>query len=181
MLFSPSYTYGRSIDILARESLCKNSTAYGHSTGKGIDHYLSVHKRPSSINMRSHRSIDIPLTDGMVFSDEPGFYVNGKFGIRLEIDMVVKNYTSPNEYGNSEERFLRFEILSRVPFKRNLIDWEMLTEAQKNWHNWYHTEVKNKHESTNQLNQDGLRYLREKTQRTVEISFLNIRFRFCFQ
>ncbi|CAF5219165.1 unnamed protein product [Rotaria magnacalcarata] len=111
-----------------------------------------------------YSSSDIPLTDGMVFSDEPGFYLPGNFGIRLETDIVVKNYTLPNNYVNSATQFLHFEILTMVPFERNLIICKMLTEAQKDWLNWYHREVKSKLESTKRLNQDELRYLAEKTQ-----------------
>ena len=136
---------------------------YNHGTGHGIGHYLSVHEGPSFISM-GYSTRDIPLTDGMVFSDEPGFYLPEKFGIRLETDIIVKNYTLPNNYVNSATQFLHFEILSLVPFEPNLIICEMLTQAQKDWLNWYHTEVKNKLESTNRLNQNELRYLGEKTQ-----------------
>ncbi|CAF4518672.1 unnamed protein product [Rotaria sp. Silwood2] len=159
----PFGTYGRNIDILTRQNLYKNFMDYNHGTGHGIGHYLSVHEGPSSISM-GYSPYDIPLTDGMVFSDEPGFYLPGQFGIRLETDIIVKNYTLPNNYGDSTIQFLHFEMLSLVPFERNLILCEILTEAQKTWLNSYHTEVKNKLESTNQLNADELRYLRDKTQ-----------------
>ncbi|CAF5063915.1 unnamed protein product [Rotaria sp. Silwood1] len=159
----PFGTYGRSIDILTRQYLFKNSMNYNHGTGHGIGHYLSVHEGPSFISM-GYSSSDIPLTDGMVFSDEPGFYLPGQFGIRLETDIIVKNYTLPNNYSNSTTQFLHFEMLTLVPFEPNLIICKMLTETQKNWLNWYHTEVKNKLENTKRLNEDELRYLREKTQ-----------------
>jgi Xaa-Pro aminopeptidase len=100
----------------------------------------------------------------MVFSDEPGFYLPQQFGIRLETDIIVKNYTLPINYGESTTQFLRFEMLTLVPFERNLIICGMLTKAQKDWLNSYHTEVRNKLESTNRLNSNELNYLREKTQ-----------------
>jgi Xaa-Pro aminopeptidase len=159
----PYGTYGRSIDILARQPLFKNFMNYNHGTGHGIGHYLSVHEGPSFISM-GYSSSDIPLTDGMVFSDEPGFYLPQKFGIRLETDIIVKNYTLPINYVNSSTQFLRFEMLTYVPFERNLIICEMLTTAQKDWLNWYHTQVKDKLESTRRLNEGELRYLRDKTQ-----------------
>jgi Xaa-Pro aminopeptidase len=159
----PSGTYGRSLDILARQSLYKNYMDYNHGTGHGIGHFLSVHEGPSFISM-GYSSSDIPLTDGMVFSDEPGFYLPGQFGIRLETDIIVKNYTLPNNYVGSTTQFLRFEMLTLVPFERNLIICEMLTEAQKVWLNAYHTEVKNKLANTGRLSQDELRYLNDKTQ-----------------
>jgi Xaa-Pro aminopeptidase len=136
---------------------------YNHGTGHGIGHYLSIHEGPSFISM-GYSSSDIPLTDGMVFSDEPGFYLPGQFGIRLETDIIVKNYTLPNNYVDSTTQFLRFEMLTMVPFERNLIICEMLTKAQKDWLNWYHTDVKNKLERTGRLNAIELNYLRDKTQ-----------------
>jgi Xaa-Pro aminopeptidase len=159
----PFGTYGRSIDILARQPLFKNSMNYNHGTGHGIGHYLSIHEGPSFISM-GYSASDIPLTDGMVFSDEPGFYLPQKFGIRLETDIIVKNYTLPMNYVNSNTQFLRFEMLTFVPFERNLIICDMLTVAQKDWLNWYHGEVKKKLEGTGRLNQNELRYLRDKTQ-----------------
>jgi Xaa-Pro aminopeptidase len=159
----PYGTYGRSIDILARQPLFKNFMNYNHGTGHGIGHYLSIHEGPSFISM-GYSSSDIPLTDGMVFSDEPGFYLPQHFGIRLETDIIVKNYTLPINYVNSSTQFLRFEPLTFVPFERELIICEMLTTAQKEWLSWYHAEVKNKLESTGRLNVDELNYLREKTQ-----------------
>jgi Xaa-Pro aminopeptidase len=159
----PYGTYGRSIDILARGPLFKNFMNYNHGTGHGIGHYLSVHEGPSSISM-GYNPNDIPLTDGMVFSDEPGFYLPQNFGIRLETDVIVKNYTLPTNYVNSSTQFLRFEILTLVPFERDLIICEMLTTAQKDWLNAYHTQVKNTLEDTGRLNEDELRYLTDKTQ-----------------
>ncbi|CAF1039374.1 unnamed protein product, partial [Didymodactylos carnosus] len=85
----PTGTYGRNIDILARRSLYKNFMDYGHGTGHGIGHFLSVHEGPAGISM-GYSARDVPLTDGMVFSDEPGFYLPEKFGIRLETDVIVK-------------------------------------------------------------------------------------------
>ncbi|UJR08693.1 hypothetical protein I4U23_012951 [Adineta vaga] len=159
----PYGVYGRSLDILARQSLYKNFMDYNHGTGHGIGHYLSVHEGPSFISM-GYSSSDIPLIDGLVFSDEPGFYLPGQFGIRLETDIMVKNYTLKNNYGGSTAQFLHFEMLTWVPFERNLIICEMLTQAQKDWVNWYHSEVRKKLENTGRLNDNELVYLREKTQ-----------------
>lgn len=162
----PYGTYGRSLDILARGPLFKNFMNYNHGTGHGIGHYLSVHEGPSFISM-GYSSSDIPLTDGMVFSDEPGFYLPRQFGIRLETDIIVKNYTLPINYVNSTTQFLRFEMLTFVPFERDLIVCEMLTTAQKDWLNQYHTQTRNKLESTNRLNSSELNYLRKKTQEII--------------
>ena len=133
----PYGTYSRSLDILARLPLFKYSMNYNHGTGHGIGHYLSVHEGPSSISM-GYNPDDIPLTDGMVFSDEPGFYLPHQFGIRLETDIIVKNYTLPNNYGGTTTQFLRFEMLTFVPFEKNLIICQMLRSDQKIWLNEYH-------------------------------------------
>lgn len=162
----PYGTYGRSIDILAQRPLYKNFMDYYHGTGHGIGHYQSIHEGSSVISMGFYSSNDIPLTDGVIFSDESGFYLPQNFGSRLETDIVVKNYTLPVNYVNSATQFLRFEILTSVPFERNLINCLILMVVQKNWLNAYHQEVRNKLESTGRLNADELNYLRDKT-RTI--------------
>lgn len=139
----PYGTYGRNIDILARAPLFKNYMNYNHGTGHGIGHYLSVHEGPSFISM-GYSSSDIPLADGMVFSDEPGFYLPQQFGIRLETGIIVKNYTVPVNYVNSSVQFLHFDLLTYVPFERDLIVCEMLTIEQKEWLNWYHQQTQDK-------------------------------------
>ena len=159
----PVGTYGRQLDILARQSLYKNFMDYAHSTGHGIGYFLSIHEGPSFIGM-GYSSLDIPLTDGMIFSDEPGFYLPNSFGIRLETDIIVKNYTLSNNYFNSTTQFLHFEPLTFVPFDRNLIICEMLTKTQLNWLNWYHAEVRSTLEATGRLNSNELNYLVETTQ-----------------
>jgi Xaa-Pro aminopeptidase len=158
----PAGTYGRNIDILARQSLFKSFMNYNHGTGHGIGHFLSVHEGPSSISM-GYSPSDMPLKDGMVFSDEPGFYLPQKFGIRLETDIIVKNYTIPINYTNSTTQFLHFDVLTLLPFERNLIVCSMLTEDQKRWLNWYHGKVRMVLENVQRLQQNELNYLREKT------------------
>lgn len=159
----PAGTYGRNIDILARQSLYKNFMDYNHGTGHGIGHFLSVHEGPSSISM-GYRSSDIPLQDGMVFSDEPGFYLPSNFGIRLETDVIVKNYTLPVNYANTNTQFLHFEVLTLVPFERDLIICDMLSEDQKRWLNWYHDKVRTTLTGTARLNADEMQYLQKKTE-----------------
>ena len=135
---------------------------YNHGTGHGIGHFLAVHEGPSSISM-GYSASDLPLTDGMVFSDEPGFYLPQNFGIRLETDIIVKNYTLPVNYVNSNTQFIHFEVLTLVPFERELIVCEMLSEDQKRWLNWYHDLVRTTLTNTNRLNADERRYLENKT------------------
>ncbi|UJR34652.1 hypothetical protein I4U23_027429 [Adineta vaga] len=159
----PVGTYGRQLDILARQSLYKNFMDYAHSTGHGIGHFLSIHEGPSFIGM-GYSSLDIPLAHGMVFSDEPGFYLPDSFGIRLETHIMVQNYTLEDNYFNSMTQFLHFEPLTFVPFDRNLIVCEMLTKTQLDWLNWYHAKVRNTLESAQRLNADELNYLIKTTE-----------------
>ena len=158
----PEGTYGRHIDILARGALYKNFMDYNHGTGHGIGHYLSVHEGPSSISM-GYSSSALPLTEGMLFSDEPGYYKPHDFGIRLETDIMVESYTLPVNYVNTTTKFLHFEIVTWVPFERNLIECSMLSEDQKTWLNAYHSTVRTKLEATNRLNSVELNYLRDQT------------------
>lgn len=158
----PVGTYSRQIDILARKSLYKQYKDYNHGTGHGIGHYLSVHEGPASISM-GYSANSPPLTPGMVFSDEPGYYLPGKFGIRLETDIIVQNYKLPVNYVNTTTEFLHFDVVSWVPFERDLIICSMLTENQKHWLNTYHQDVRTKLEQTGHLNNAELDYLRRKT------------------
>ncbi|CAF1572520.1 unnamed protein product, partial [Didymodactylos carnosus] len=157
----PTGTYGRNIDILARRSLYKNFMDYGHGTGHGIGHFLSVHEGPAGISM-GYSARDVPLTDGMVFSDEPGFYLPEKFGIRLETDVIVKSINTTYSFGDT--KFFHFDILTLVPFESKLIICEMLTEPQRKWINEYHAQI----ESTlapilKSKDERALTYLLEKT------------------
>ncbi len=103
----------------------------------GIGHFLSVHEGPQRIGS-SYSTYEEPLADGMFISDEPGFYKPGDFGIRIENDMEVI-MTNKSIYDNTQ--FLRFNTITFVPYERSLIDVSLLTTAQYNAINQYHTQV----------------------------------------
>jgi Xaa-Pro aminopeptidase len=130
----PLGTRGWQIDVLARSAMWKQGLNYGHGTGHGIGHFLNVHEGPASIR---HDYSEIPLAQGMVFSNEPGLYREGLYGIRIEniIECVKKEET---EFGT----FLGFETLTLFPIDRNLIDAKLLSEKEKMWINNYHKKVK---------------------------------------
>ncbi|MDR0677269.1 MAG: M24 family metallopeptidase [Holosporaceae bacterium] len=111
---------GAQLDKLARQYLHEYSADYDHSTGHGIGFMSHVHEGPISIASNN----EIPLQAGMILSNEPGYYSEKKFGIRLENMMLVKNE------GNN---ILSFEIISLVPFDDSLIDKTLLTESEINW------------------------------------------------
>ncbi|XP_041355020.1 xaa-Pro aminopeptidase 1-like [Gigantopelta aegis] len=133
----PKGLYGRQIDAVARAPLWKNGLRYLHGTGHGIGMYLSVHEGPGRISL-SHalNPSDEPLDDGMYFSDEPGYYEDGKFGIRLETVVMVKKVDTKYQFPSTT--FLGFDIVTLVPYEPNLINYDMLSDRQIQWLNDYH-------------------------------------------
>ena len=129
---------GQSLDVLARAPLWEKGLDYNHGTGHGVGYLLSVHEGPNNFRFRppvSKRS-DCVLEEGMITSDEPGIYLEGKFGIRLE-NMIVCQKDMENAYGT----FLCFDSLTLVPFDRSAIIAEELTTKEKEWINKYHQKV----------------------------------------
>ena len=110
---------GANLDILARQFLWKGGDDYPHGTGHGVGSFLSVHEGPQNISLSSY---NIKFASGMVVSNEPGFYEPGKFGIRIENLMYVKN--------SSDLDFLEFTMLTLVPYEKNLINWKMLNNNE---------------------------------------------------
>ena len=123
---------GAILDVLARTSLWHEGKDYKHGTGHGIGHFLSVHEGPQSISSRSN----VVLEEGMLISNEPGFYIKDNYGIRSENIILVKKYTE-TEFGV----FLEFETITLAPFDLDLIIVSMLTDQEVNWLNNYHKEV----------------------------------------
>ncbi|MDC5804378.1 aminopeptidase P family protein [Vibrio europaeus] len=129
----PKGTRGYQIDTLARQHLWAEGYDYDHGTGHGVGHFLSVHEGPASI---SKRQIDVPLTEGMVLSNEPGYYRADAFGIRIEnLELVVETPT------NGDFPVLSFESLTRCPIDKRNIKVDMLTRPELTWLNDYHQKV----------------------------------------
>ena len=125
---------GSNLDYLAREPLWRLEMDYNHGTGHGVGYILSVHEGPQNIHWG--RS-GVRLEPGMITSNEPGLYLEGKFGVRLENLTVVKDVTT-NGYG----RFLRFETLTMVPFDLDAIIPELLGDEMRMVLNAYHAQVR---------------------------------------
>ncbi|XP_062613276.1 xaa-Pro aminopeptidase 1-like isoform X2 [Saccostrea cucullata] len=132
--------YGREIDAIARRPLWEVGLQYRHGTGHGIGMFLSVHEGPGRISL-SHAPFesDSPLADGNFFSDEPGYYEDEKFGIRLENIFMVKEVDTKYKFPNTT--FLGFETVTMVPYEPNLIKYDMLSQSQVDWINDYHKKV----------------------------------------
>ncbi len=125
---------GIALDILAREPMWKNGMDYKCGTGHGIGYLLNVHEGPQTIRFRKRAAADMtPFAEGMVVSDEPGVYKDGRYGIRIEtILLTVHNKTTP------DGKFLSFEPLTYVPLDRDLIDPSILTQETRQALNVYH-------------------------------------------
>ena len=127
---------GRDLDLIAREVITKFGYNYNHGTGHGVGSVLSVHEGPQSISpMDNNKYFD----EGMVFSNEPGIYLENKFGIRIENLMLLKK-----EKDITIEENLYFEIISFAPLDKDLIDKELLDATEIEWINQYHVRVREK-------------------------------------
>ncbi len=134
MAYFPEGTKGFHLDALARFPLWQHGKNYGHGTGHGVGYFLNVHEGPQGIT--PNPMVNYPLKEGMLQSNEPGFYPEGKYGIRLENLIVVIPHIE-TQYG----KFLQFETLTLFPLEMNLIDTEMLTPEEQGWLNRYHRKV----------------------------------------
>lgn len=116
---------GAHLDVLARSHLWQAQRDYDHGTGHGVGSFLSVHEGPQAISRRSSQV----LIPGMILSNEPGFYVDGEYGIRIESLMLVEKI---------DEKFLGFKTLTLAPIDPSLIDFKMLTWPERKWLFEYH-------------------------------------------
>ena len=134
----PEGTPGLALDAFARAALWRCGLNYRHGTGHGVGAALNVHEGPQSISTRLH--VHTPLDARMIVSNEPGFYEDGKFGIRIENLVVVEEAATKYKFGN--QRYFRFKKLTLAPLQRALIDVELLTPAEADWVDAYHAAVR---------------------------------------
>ncbi len=126
----PKGTSGAQIDVLARQFLWQTGLTYNHGTGHGVGHFLSVHEGPAGISSR----YPLPLEPGMILSNEPGYYKEGAYGIRIEnLVLVVESEKFPG--------YLEFETLTLTPIDLRLVDEKLLTADERDWLNAYHKRV----------------------------------------
>ena len=120
-------TTGREIDLKARSYLKKINLDYAHGTGHGVGHFLNVHEGPHGISKNNSNN----FKEGMIVSNEPGYYKNNKFGIRIENLLYVKKY----------KKKLKFENLTLAPIEKDLINFQMLNAKEKKYLEFYHKKV----------------------------------------
>ncbi|XP_060675011.1 aminopeptidase P1 isoform X1 [Ziziphus jujuba] len=135
----PNGTNGNALDILARVPLWKNGLDYRHGTGHGIGSYLNVHEGPHLISFRPHAR-NVPLQSSMTVTDEPGYYEDGSFGIRLENVLIIKEADTKFNFG--DKGYLSFEHITWAPYQTKLIDLSLLTPEELGWLNAYHTKCR---------------------------------------
>jgi Xaa-Pro aminopeptidase len=133
-LVFPRGVGGAHLDSFARRALWQVGLDYDHGTGHGVGSYLSVHEGPVSL---SRLARPVPIEAGMILSNEPGYYLPGAHGIRLENLLLVQ----PAELPDANKPFLRFETLTLAPFDRRLINPSLLTADELAWLNGYHARV----------------------------------------
>ncbi|MEM1037710.1 MAG: aminopeptidase P family protein [Pseudomonadota bacterium] len=131
----PAGTTGTHLDILARHALWQAGLDYDHGTGHGVGVYLGVHEGPQRIAKPWNA---IPLAPGMIVSNEPGFYKEGAYGIRIE-NLQYVTPAEPIEGG--DRNMLGFECLTFAPLARDLIDVSLLSQTEHDWVDDYHQRV----------------------------------------
>lgn len=149
---------GLSIDYAAREPLWSRGLNFDHGTGHGVSYLSSVHERPNGIRFKMvpERQDNEVLEAGMITSDEPGLYIEGKHGIRTE-NLILCVKDEKNEYG----QFLKFEFLTYVPIDVDAIDKKIMSDRDVDLLNEYHREVYEK--IGPYLDEDERQWLREAT------------------
>ncbi len=132
----PKGLSGRDIEAIGRMPLWLAGQDFNHGLGHGVGAYLSVHEGPQRLS----RASAVPLQAGMILSNEPGYYREGAFGIRIENLIVVQDAPSlPG--GDAEREMLNWRTLTYAPIDRRLIDADMLSREERDWLNAYHAEV----------------------------------------
>ncbi len=150
----PEGTRGIDLDPLARSALWQHGLDYDHGTGHGVGSYLSVHEGPQSISKAGMA----PLQPGMICSNEPGYYKEGAYGIRIENLVLV---TEPVEVAGGDRPMMGFETLTLAPIDRRLIVKEMLAADEIAWLNAYHARVAET--LSPELDADSRRWLEDAT------------------
>ena len=138
----PERTTGAQLDTFARQYLWRDGVDFGHGTGHGVGSFLSVHEAPQGFapGAKSERA-RTPHLAGMLSSNEPGYYVEGEYGIRIE-NLVLGTPAFPERpLADGERRFLRFETIGYFPIDTTLIDLDLFPAADRAWLDAYHAEV----------------------------------------
>ena len=130
----PAGTTGHQLDVLARQFLWNEGKAYYHGTGHGVGFFINCHEGPQNIRLNANPT---PLQPGMITSNEPGLYLEGRYGIRCE-NLIVTTDWETTEFG----QFYRFETMTLFPFDLTLFETAIMTDEEIEWLNNYHAKVR---------------------------------------
>lgn len=133
----PAGTAGGQLDVLTRQYLWAEGLKYLHGTGHGVGFFLNVHEPPQRIGQGLSAAFTTPLQPGMLTSNEPGMYRNGKHGIRIENLVVTVPYCKSEDFGE----FYAFETVTLCPIATNLIERSLMRPDETEWLNAYHRQV----------------------------------------
>ena len=133
----PVGTPGMALDTFARQHLWSAGLDYRHGTGHGVGAALNVHEGPQSISPRWGNTT--PIKDGMIVSNEPGYYEDGKFGIRIENLLICGE--AKTEHNFQGKGYLSFECLTFIPIQTKLMDLKIMSDDEIAWVNRYHEQV----------------------------------------
>ncbi len=136
----PEGTTGAALDGFARKALWDAGLDYDHGTGHGVGSYLSVHEGPQNI---SKKPITQALKPGMICSNEPGYYKEGEYGIRIE-NLVVVSEPKAIAGGDKHRPMMEFETITWAPIDLDLVDVSLLTDSERKWLNAYHVTTREK-------------------------------------
>lgn len=132
----PNGTRGVDLDSFARHALWQKGKDYAHGTGHGVGSYMNVHEGPQSISKKGYE----PLRAGMIISNEPGYYKEGEYGIRIENLVITKSEDKPDD----DLGMMGFETITLCPIDLRLIDKKLMDETEIDWLNKYHNKVREK-------------------------------------
>lgn len=133
----PDGTTGLQLDTYARAAMWREGYDYGHGTGHGVGHRLGVHEGPLQIRKNLRACTTLPFHSGQTVTDEPGIYVPGAFGVRIE-NLLLTVEGSETPFGT----FLRFDDLTLCPYDLKPVVTDMLTPQERQWLNDYHSRVR---------------------------------------
>jgi len=154
----PQGTTGKQLDVLARHALWKDGMNYLHGTGHGFGSFLSVHEGPHGF------SIDVPLEPGHVITNEPGFYKEGSFGVRIESALVVKKVETRGQFGG--DVWLGFERFTCVPIQTRMVKMELLNKDERRWLKEHNRKCRDMLAPYLEEDRRALRWIRRESTRT---------------
>jgi Xaa-Pro aminopeptidase len=157
----PQSVTGYRMDIIARTALWKVGLDYNHGTGHGVGHFLCVHEGPHSIGTRLVSNDQFAILPNMTVTNEPGYYENGNFGIRIENVMLVKVAETKYRFNNRD--YLTFESVTVSPIQTSFITKDLLVQEEIDWVNEYNAGVRSKLEPLLQDDPKTIEWLRKYT------------------